>query len=331
MSIKTPTFWYPKDGKADWRIRALMPLSFFYGLGFWFHQTFSRAEKADIPVLCVGNLVAGGTGKTPCCIALLQYIRDAGLAKNPGFMLRGYGGASRGPVLVNPKTHSDWDVGDEALILTQHAPTIVAADRVAGAALAADHDIDFLIMDDGLQNPGIHKDIKIIVVNGEMGFGNGEIMPAGPLREPLARGLKKADAFILIGDDGVGALDQLPKETPLMRGNLIADEAGIDKKQAYFAFAGLGYPEKFFNFLRDRVGLKLVETRSYPDHCPYEISDLQDLLERADALGAKLITTQKDYLRLPEGKQDAVQILPISMNIEGVEALDSLIKRIELS
>ncbi|MGH1398177.1 MAG: tetraacyldisaccharide 4'-kinase [Alphaproteobacteria bacterium] len=327
MTLKTPSYWYPKDERRDWRRMALCPFASLYGVFFKLHQGMTRTKKAPLPILCLGNLVAGGTGKTPSAIAVLNYLKDQGLADNPGFMLRGYGGAERGPLLVNTAKHSAWDVGDESLILAQHAPTIVSADRIAGAALAAKHGIDFLVMDDGLQNPGIQKDISIIVVNGEMGFGNGKMMPAGPLREPLERGLAKADAFLLIGDDRAGVLDMLPDDVPVLRGHLKpSPDFKANLKQRYFAFAGLGYPDKFFNFLRDDLGLNVVETQAFGDHCPYGAGDFRALREKAKSMDARLITTTKDYLRLPIGDKDLVDIVPVAMEIDGLDTLDALVQ-----
>ena len=242
MPHNTPSFWYPKDSdELPLKARILKPLSMLYACGFKIHQGLNTPQTTEVPVVCIGNLSAGGTGKTPTCISFSKIVKEAGIAKNPYFLMRGYGGAERGPLLVNPNKHTAWDVGDESLILAQHAPTIISADRVAGANLAAAQGADLVIMDDGLQNPGIHKDIKIIVVNGEMGFGNGLMMPAGPLREPLKNGLKKADAFFLIGEDQTGACDLFPKDIPVFKASLKANKDKLPpKNQKYIAFAGLG-------------------------------------------------------------------------------------------
>lgn len=329
MKQKTPDFWYPKDKQSrSLRASLLQPFEWIYRLAFKLHQASQKAERVNIPVLCIGNLVAGGTGKTPTAIALINFTRDKGLANNPFFLIRGYGGAERGPLLVDPDAHSAWDVGDEALILAQHAPTIVSADRVAGAELAMRKGADVVIMDDGLQNPGIHKDLKLVVINGEMGFGNAHMMPAGPLREPLEGGIEKADGFLMIGEDKTGALSELPQDKPVLKAHLEKDsDYNIDKTKAYLAFAGLGYPEKYFGFLKNDLGLNVIEEIRFPDHCPYEEADLQELHAKAQKIGAELITTQKDYLRLPSIEGIHVHALPVKMVFETPDALMNVLKK----
>lgn len=329
MPHNTPSFWYPNADNSNPPLKAqiLRPLSWLYACGFKVHQGISNAQKADIPVICIGNLSAGGTGKTPTCISFVELLRDSGLAKNPYFLMRGYGGAERGPLLVNSEKHTAWDVGDEPLILAQTAPTIISADRLQGAQLAETLGADVVIMDDGLQNPGIHKDLKIIVVNGEMGFGNKLVMPAGPLREPLETGLEKADAFFVIGEDKTGARDLLPEGIPVFNANLEAIKDRLPSKdKKYVAFAGLGYPQKFFDFLTRDLGYEIVETLAFADHCPYERRDVQDLRSKAKSLNAELITTEKDYLRLPKGYKDDIATLPVSMRFKQQKTLEKFLK-----
>lgn len=329
MSVKTPSFWYPKDAGSPAPLlqRLLRPASWIYGVVFKAHQASKRAQKVDIPVVCIGNITAGGTGKTPSAIAILAFIRDAGYAKNPYFLLRGYGGGAHGPLVVNADAHTAWDVGDEALILARYAPTIVSADRVAGANLALQNGADMVVMDDGLQNPGIHKDINIVVVNGEMGFGNGLLMPAGPLREPLSSGFEKADGFLLIGEDASHSCALFPDGKPVIAAHLKADEDRLpDKGQKYIAFAGLGYPQKFFDFLTGELGYDIVDAIAFADHCPYERHDLQALHQKARDAGALLLTTEKDYLRLPKGYKDDIFTIPVAMHIDTPDILDALLK-----
>ncbi len=329
MPHNTPSFWYPKTDNSDLPLKAKMlrPLSWLYTCGFKMHQGISNTQKANIPVVCIGNLSAGGTGKTPTCISFTNMLREAGIAENPYFLMRGYGGAERGPLLVNTDKHTAWDVGDEPLILAQSAPTIISADRVEGAKLAETLGADIVIMDDGLQNPGIHKDLKIIVVNGEMGFGNQLVMPAGPLREPLETGLEKADAFLVIGEDKTGVRDLLPKGVPIFEASLEAIKDQLPTKdKKYVAFAGLGYPQKFFDFLTKELGYDIVETLAFADHCPYERRDVQDLRSKAKSLDAELITTEKDYLRLPKGYKEDISTLPVSMCFKQQKTLEKFLK-----
>ncbi|MGB0719576.1 MAG: tetraacyldisaccharide 4'-kinase, partial [Bdellovibrionales bacterium] len=161
MRLQTPSFWYPKDQSQSVLSTALLPAAWVYETISQTLQNYKTTRKVSVPVLCIGNLVAGGTGKTPAAIAVLTLIKDAGLAQNPFFLTRGYGGASRGPLIVQDN-HGYTDVGDEALLLARHAPCVIAADRYAGAQLAVQNGADFIIMDDGLQNPGLYKDFKLI-------------------------------------------------------------------------------------------------------------------------------------------------------------------------
>lgn len=327
--FKTPAFWYrdPETTSPPLLEKILAPASWLYRAGFEIHQRSSTAQTSEIPIVCIGNLNAGGTGKTPTALALMQMIKTYSLARNPFFLLRGYGGGQRGPLLVDPKIHDAWDTGDEALILAGKAPTIVSADRNLGAELALRKGADLILMDDGLQNPTIRKDIKIIVINGEMGFGNGRMIPAGPLREPLGRGLAGADAFILIGEDKRGVLSLLPRDKPVIQAYLINEpqQAPLPDK-FYLAFAGLGYPEKFFTFLREDMGLNVVETVTFPDHYPYNSYDLETLRDKALRIGAELITTQKDYLRLPKHEGFTVHSVPVRMNFQDESGLAAFLQ-----
>jgi tetraacyldisaccharide 4'-kinase len=329
--LKTPSFWYRSLGiPAPFVENALRPLSALYGLFFDLHQRSKSPYKAEIPVVCLGNIVAGGTGKTPTALAIMDLICNSKCARNPYFLLRGYGGAEIGPLLVDPQIHSAWDVGDEALILARSAPTIIAADRAAGVKHAQMKGADLVLMDDGLQNPGIHKDLKFLVLNGEMGFGNQKLLPAGPLRQPLKDGLNTADAFILIGDDTRGIIQSLPQNKPLIKARIIqSNSATLDQNAPYIAFAGLGYPQKFFDFLKNAAHFNVVEALPYPDHFPYEEHHILKLKEKARALNARLITTEKDFMRIPNTVCGEIDVMPISIVFDAPQTLIDLIKTIE--
>lgn len=301
MPMKTPNFWYGENEHAPlW----LLPLSWLYGLGRWTHKTLTRSYKPKAKVLCIGNIVAGGSGKTPSALSIMDIIKKEKLAEAPFFLTRGYG-------------------GDEDQILSKHALTIVNANRKAGAIEAQERGADLILLDDGFQNPSLHKDISIVVIDGSMGFGNRALLPAGPLREPIAGGLKRADGFILIGEDLRDIEPSLP-DKPLFRAHF-KPTAKIDKKAKYIAFAGLGYPQKFFNTLRDLVGEHLLETVSFPDHHPYTKNDLQALRDKALELGATLITTEKDAARLSETDDD-IEVLPVEMEWQDKGALTAFLK-----
>ncbi len=315
MKTKTPAFWYrAANSKTPLIERILTPVSWLYRLGYIYHQTTNSAQKADLPILCIGNINAGGTGKTPTALALKDLITTHKIADKPYYLLRGFGGGERGPLLVDPSNHTSWDTGDEALELAAQAPTIVSADRIEGTKLATEQGADLVIMDDGLQNPTIHKDVSLVVINGEMGFGNKKLFPAGPLREPLRKGLARADAFILIGEDKRSLSSILPEGKPVFSANLAPDTKNApDPKQRYIAFAGLGYPQKFFNFLRDQAGLNLVECVKFSDHYPYADHDLERLKALAQEKNAQLITTQKDYMRLPKEQRADIAVMKVKL------------------
>ncbi len=327
MPLKTPSFWYRSGGTPSLREKILSPFSFLYRIGYEIHQHSVTPETLEIPVICIGNINAGGTGKTPAAIALMEVIRKNNLAVKPFFLLRGYGGGERGPLLVDTSKHNSWNTGDEALILAARAPTVIAVDRVKGAQLAERHHADMVVMDDGLQNPGIHKNIKVVVINGEMGFGNGKMLPAGPLREPLHKGLARADLFILIGEDARGVAASLPAGKPLIRAHMEPDlPVPLDKNKKYLAFAGLGYPEKFFSFARDKLVLDVVKTISFPDHYPYNESDILNLRARAQEWNAELLTTKKDLLRLPADARSDIHTADVRLAWENEAALADFLK-----
>ena len=313
MKLKTPSFWYrPPGSKINLAEASLTPISALYRLAYEIHQSTSQAEKFDIPILCIGNLNAGGTGKTPAALAVMNTIKKHNIAHTPFFMSRGYGGGEYGPLFVDPQKHTAWHTGDEPIILASAAPTIVSGNRAQGILLAMHRRADLIIMDDGLQNPHIKKDIKFVVINGEMGFGNGKMLPAGPLREPLRKGMKKADAFILIGEDKRNVRALLPADKPLFTTTLHSrDHVHVNRR--YIAFAGIGYPEKFYNFLREKHNAEIVETVSFPDHYPYTEEDILELQNKASVRGAELITTEKDFIRLPKVSGFQPHVLRIQM------------------
>lgn len=288
MIMKTPAFWYGENKDGLMRT-ALMPLSLLYRFGYEIHQALGRNETPPLPVICVGNVTAGGSGKTPAALAIMDVIKRRALAKNPFFLSRGYGGDVRGPVMLDAFTEN---VGDEALILARQAPTIVSANRIQGIQLAAHRLSDLIIMDDGLQNPHVKKSVSFMVVDGTMGFGNGKLLPAGPLREPLDRAFAKADAFIVIGSD----VNKLPADKPIFKASIETTKSLAPGR--YVAFAGIGYPEKFFTYVRGLPDVDIAETVPFPDHHDYSPSDIQILKTKAAAHGAKLVTTEKDAVKI---------------------------------
>lgn len=327
MTLKTPTFWYrPQSSTAPLVEKLLTPVSWLYAVGHALNQRLHKAQKIDVPVICIGNLVAGGSGKTPSALSLMSLIKQSGMVQNPHFLTRGYGGAHKGALEVNPRRHSAADCGDEALLLARTAPTIASRNRAAGGQFAAQNGAGLIILDDGLQNPSIYKDINIVVINGEMGFGNGRLLPAGPLRESLQNGLKNADAFILIGEDKRDILATLPDKPVFQARFSTAPDDLPPKDKAYIAFAGLGYPQKFFTYLRDDLGYDVIETISFADHHTYTQQDMNNLQATAKQHGAALITTEKDYVRLPSALNFKINTLPITLSWQNEAALITFLK-----
>jgi tetraacyldisaccharide 4'-kinase len=305
---KEPSWWYNEH--AQHRARLLSPLGTLYGRIATRRFKFARPYTSRIPVICIGNFTAGGTGKTPTTIMLTEHLQTIG--ERPALLTRGYGGAIRGPHLVDPKRDSALRAGDEALLLARCAPTVVSRDRAAGAQfLEARTDAPtVIVMDDGMQNPQLAKMLRIAVVDSRRGVGNGRVIPAGPLRAPLADQLELADAILInAGPVGTsaepGRADALVRmfraqrfSRPILRGSIVSRSA-LDELRAkpVIAFAGIGYPERFFDTLRSS-GITVTEAVPFKDHHFFDAGDAERLLFRADALGAQLVTTEKDHVRL---------------------------------
>ena len=298
MCLKTPDFWYSDSAAAKLIAGAISPASFFYKAGYRLHQKSAKPYASRLPVICVGNLTAGGSGKTPVALAVMDIVKTNFPAANPCFLTRGYGRKSADCHIVSDRDNARTS-GDEALLLARCAPTVVSADRKAGALLAEQADFGLIVMDDGLQNPGLEKTLKLVVIDGASGFGNGHLLPAGPLRVPLMEGLAGADAFILIGEDRHGIEKKLPSGKPLLRARLeVPSSWTADRTAPYIAFCGLGRPEKFKTTI-EAQGLTLAGWHAFPDHYRFTVADLQQLDREASEKNARLLTTEKDAARLP--------------------------------
>ncbi|HEY8189630.1 MAG TPA: tetraacyldisaccharide 4'-kinase [Micavibrio sp.] len=313
MRLKTPRFWYSRSISACLMAVLLWPFSILYRAVPYLRQKNAVPFHAGIPVICVGNLTAGGNGKTPAAIALMKLVNENGIAKNPCFLSRGYGGTATGPIFAHPVKHTYKDVGDEPLLLARHAPVIVSRDRKAGALFAQEHGHDLVIMDDGLQNPRLAKTLSFVVLDSHSGFGNGHILPAGPLREPLAAGFEKSDAFIIIGSDARDIAAQLPVGKPVFHARL-APGTLQDESASFVAFCGLGQPDKFRRTLREKK-LTVTGWHEFPDHYPFTPDDLGRLDREALRKEARLLTTEKDAARIPPDYQfqSPLDILPVTI------------------
>jgi tetraacyldisaccharide 4'-kinase len=320
--MRAPEFWAHDTLPA----RLLRPLGEAYGLAGRLRRRLARPARAAVPVICVGNLVAGGAGKTPVALALAAQLIARG--RRPHLLARGYGGRLPGPLRVDPARHDAAAVGDEALLLADAAPTWCARDRVAGAKAGVAAGADLLIMDDGLQSPWLHHDLALLVVDGTFGFGNRRLLPAGPLREPLAAGFARATAIVQLGDDEVGLDSLLPTRLTRLHARLrIGPHAPDLQDRRVVAFAGIGRPEKFFRSLA-KAGALLLARHAFADHHRYRRREVQALLAEAAARDALCVTTAKDRVRLPADLQASITILPVTVSWRDPAALAQVLDRL---
>lgn len=321
--MRAPEFWQ-RDGAAA---RLLAPLGAAYGLAGGLRRALAGSQDCGRPVVCVGNLVVGGAGKTPVARALAERLAAEGAAVH--LLTRGYGGREAGPLRVDPARHDAARVGDEALLLAAQAPTWVARDRVAGAAAAVRAAAEVIVMDDGFQNPALAKDLSLLVVDGAYGFGNGRVMPAGPLREGVEAGLARADAVVLLGADTQGVEATLGARLPLLQAALAPAPSAARRLagRRVLAFAGIARPEKFFATLRD-LGAELAGTQAFGDHHPYRAGEVEALIARARELDALPVTTEKDLQRLPAELATQVEVLPVAVAWREPARLDELLARL---
>jgi tetraacyldisaccharide 4'-kinase len=335
-----PPWWYDATGRGL-VVRILEPASrLVAALG---ERRWQRVtpHHATLPVICIGNFTVGGTGKTPLAIHIASLLMAR--AEHPVFLTRGYGGRTAGPHLVDDRRDSSGDVGDEALLLARHHPTVVARDRAAGARFIEqlalrDGGPTVLIMDDGLQNPALVKDLTIAVVDGRRGIGNGHVMPAGPLRAPLSVQMARTDAIVVntpvLGTASANSERSDPASWLRQRFNgpvldAMAEVSGaVDwlEGKRWVAFAGIGNPARFYDLLRHQ-GAELADTISFGDHHPFTEADASRILATAARLGADVITTEKDWVRLSGPShsisrlRDGTRVLPIRLTLAARDGL----------
>lgn len=325
--IKTPAFWY--DPKPGLPARLLKPVAAVYGWARDHHYKRSGLSplQSSAKVICIGNVTTGGAGKTPVAAAIYEILEDMDFL--PALVSRGYGGTLAGPVMVDSDYHTAAEVGDEPLMLSQQGLKVWVSKNRRHAVTIVEEMSGVMLLDDGYQNPSVNKDMHILVIDGETGFGNGCLLPAGPLRETPAAALNRADMVIIIGRDrtGVGQyISGLGLKCPVLGAALIPDPKLITrlKDRNCRAFAGIGRPEKFFTMLRDH-GVKVTKTQAFADHHPYRKADLDALLEnRGDH---KILTTAKDYVRLPSAIRNTIVPVPVTLKFESPALLKSLLSR----
>lgn len=305
--MKAPRFWSePHSLLAS----LLAPVGCGYQLAGNLRRHLTHPYRANVPVICIGNITAGGSGKTPTAIAIAKLLRDQGA--KPVFVSRGYGGNARGPLRVDPALHDFSMGGDEALVLARHAPCWIGRNRAA-AVQAAEAEATHIILDDGLQNPTVVADYNLLVVDGVAGFGNGRLIPAGPLRETLANALPRLHGCVIIGQDSQGIAAQVA--VPVFAGDLIPTiPENLPRTARFLAFAGIGRPEKFYASCR-AAGLDIVVTRDFPDHHAFTHTELRELSNTAQRQNLLLITTEKDWVRLPPEMQTQVAVLPVALQL----------------
>lgn len=312
--FRSPKFWEHSGALCQ----VLRPFSWVYQQASIWREARIQPERVKVPVVCVGNLVMGGAGKTPTVIAIVKLLQEMG--ENPHILSRGYGGYFRDAELVSRERHSYLQVGDEPLLLAQVAPTWIGVNRVKTAKFAVEHGATVLVMDDGLQNPSLEKDLNFIVIDSMQGLGNKKVFPAGPLREPIQKGLKRAQAIILIGD-----------KNPLSKAEKNVFNAKLEVSnsldpQKIIGFAGIGFPQKFKRTLMD-LNMEICDFVAFADHHPYTVTEIQSLRKKAKSKHATLVTTAKDFLRIPPRVRSHIQVVDVELKLNDSAQIKTLLEQ----
>jgi tetraacyldisaccharide 4'-kinase len=316
--MKAPQFWYEPN---TWKAKFLYPLGYFYNLLTLLRGKLAKPQSYSCLTICIGNLNVGGTGKTPTTIALAQHFLKKGLQVH--VVSRGYKGKFQGTFLVDPQKHKSDEVGDEPLLMSEFTSVWVSNKRKNGIAAAENAGAQIVLLDDGFQDPSFHKDFSLIVVDGEKGFGNKKCMPAGPLRENIVQGFKRADALVIVGQR-IYKFDTFPTHLKIIHSKLKPIETGMNWKEGkYLAFAGIADPSKFFKTLRS-LGANLIDCVALSDHQKLDGQVLKRLERKANSAHAQLVTTEKDAVRLSNTYRKKVLSLPVRIEFDDKNELENL-------
>ena len=329
MHLKTPKFWFKNNDEINPLLYTLKPLSKFWEFLIRFRLKNGLWEKMPIPVMCIGNLTVGGSGKTPVTMSLLKLLEEMGI--KACVVSRGYGGKIQRPHYVT-KNDTYHKVGDEPLILSKNGSIIVSKNKKDGIIKAYNDGFDLVVLDDGFQNSRIKKDLSLVVVDSQILFGNELIFPLGPLRESIQSGLSRADAIVLIDynpsvinrkikklkrDYKVSFLDGLVNEKKVI---------GHSSNKKVLAFSGIAFPEKFHNSLK-RLKYTIIKTKVFPDHYPFTSKDILKLKKLAESKNLQLITTEKDMVRIPKIFHKFINQIQIEFKFSNPEKLKKLIRK----
>ena len=326
-----PKFWFAETHSL---FSLLMePISWFYELIHKARHKKTKPWMAPIPVICIGNLLIGGQGKTPIALSIGQLLKNKGLKVH--FLSRGYGGIIKGPIKVNPSEHTSREVGDEPLLLAQECETWVSSNRTLGIQSAYQDGAEIIITDDGFQDPSINKDLSVIVIDGEVGFGNGRLLPSGPLRENIYFGLSRAQAVVIMGNDHSNIKEKLNGFLSNQHNNAIKvleativpkTNIGKIKNTRLYAFSGIGHPKKFFDTL-ERIGCCVIAKIKYRDHHQFSPREVKELVKSAKKQEAMLVTTSKDYARLSNEQKKYVTEILVKVEWGNINDLKILLEK----
>ena len=323
---EAPPFWWKNP---SWQAWLLSPFSYVYGRAAGKRMEFSASASVPVPIVCVGNFIVGGAGKTPTVELISKHVRARGI--RPGVLTRGHGGAITNPTVVRRDKHNAHDVGDEALLHAAHATTVVSADRPAGAELLLEQGCELILMDDGFQNPSLEKDFNLVVVDAKRGLGNGFAMPAGPMRVPFRQQLLHADTILIIGDGDRG--DAVVRKCakagkPIIR--CVTRPKGKLAKKPYMAYAGIADFTKFSDTLVS-LGADVRDREAFGDHHFYTDEECEELLDRAASKDLTPVTTTKDAARLrgmgavQEKLLEASTVLGIELHLEDPNQVERIL------